>query len=220
MRLAYDALGVDVGYLSSAAATWFGTTLPRRFLRVDDSPVVRRLQIGGVSVALVLFPPEPATEQNAPKDTETSSSDTFNHLLKTVLTTARSVEDADIRIGISPWGFQRERQSLPSLAQAFDVLIGGGAGAPLVAEVLPSVPSLLWSRPESDGKSVMVLDLMEIPAPGSIRDWTPGLFSQCRELTLTSRVPADPQMEQLLSGGSASGGQRGYRPSGLPVGGE
>lgn len=197
MRQAYDALGVDAGYLSSAAATWFGNALPRRFLRVDDSPVVQRLHVGGVSVALVLFPPESAFATTKTTDT---SPDAFNRLLNAVLTTARSVGDADIRIGISPWGFQRERQSLPSLAQAFDVLIGGGPGAPLIAEVLPAAPSLLWSRPELDGKSVILLDLMTIPAPGTPRDWTPGLFSQCREITLTSRVPTDSQMEQLLSG--------------------
>lgn len=197
VRQAYDALTVDAGYLSTRAAAWFGDTLPQHFVRVGVSPVVRRLQVGGISVALVFFPPEPsATTSSIPSD---SSEATPNRVLGAVLVAARSVADADIRIGLSPWGFQRERQALPALAEVFDVVLGGGTGAPLVGEVNPALPSLLWSRAEREGRSLMVLDLLDIPAPGLPRNWTIGLFSQCREVSLDAHIPTDLRMERLLS---------------------
>ena len=57
VRAVYDALHVDCGMLSAGAAAWFGASRPRNFFEVGDTPVTKRFHVGGVPVAVILFPP-------------------------------------------------------------------------------------------------------------------------------------------------------------------
>ena len=99
VRAIYDALYVDCGMLSEAAAEWFGKDRPRNFLEVKDRPVIRRLYAGSVPVAVILFPPLSAGEK-------TGSGRPSPGLLASVLAAADTVPEAVLRIGISPWGFE------------------------------------------------------------------------------------------------------------------
>ena len=72
VRAVYDALHVDCGMLSAGAAAWFGSSRPRNFFEVGDTPVTKRFHVGGVPVAVILFPPlsaggTPETEAPTPK---------------------------------------------------------------------------------------------------------------------------------------------------------
>ena len=159
VRAVYDALHVDCGMLSAGAAAWFGASRPRNFFEVGDTPVTKRFHVGGVPVAVILFPPlsaggTPETEAPTPK------------LLASVLAAAAAASDAAIRIGISPWGFEGEFAVREALEQRYHLLLGGGPGAAFAGEVNAQAPGLIWSRADKDGRSVMAIDIMALPEPG------------------------------------------------------
>ena len=191
VRAVYDALHVDCGMLSADAAAWFGGKKPERFLEVGDRPVTRRFNVGGRSVAVILFPP---LAVGGTSETETPTP----KLLASVLAAADAASDAALRIGISPWGFEGEFAVREALEQRFHILLGGGPGAAFSGEVNAQVPGLIWSRADRDGRSVMVIDLMALPEPGVPFTWEWGLSMQAQEVRLTSAVPSDPRMEALL----------------------
>ena len=122
VRAVYDALHVDCGMLSADAAAWFGGNGPGGFLEVGDRPVTRRFNVGGRSVAVILFPPLSA---GGTSETETPTP----KLLASVLAVADAASDAALRIGISPWGFEGEFAVREALEQRFHILLGGGPGA-------------------------------------------------------------------------------------------
>lgn len=191
VRSAYDALGVDCGVLSPQAASWFGA-LPRNFLVMQDKPLVRRLTVGGISVAVVFFPP---LSVGGTSETETPT----RRLLSAVLSAGDDVADADVRIAISPWGFEGEFAVRGALAQRFNVLLGAGPGAALSGEIDPLAPGMVWSRADRDGRSLMVLDIQSLPETGM--PWTP-LSLQAREVRLTGEIASDPRMAALLGSSS------------------
>lgn len=195
VRAVYDALGTDCGLLSPAAAAWFGDARPAGFVEAAQKPVTRRLSIGGHSVAVIFFPPL-SVGGTAESETPTPK------LLAAVLAAADAASDADLRIGVSPWGFEGEFAVRQALEQRFHVLLGGGPGAPFAAEVNVGTPGLLWSRADRDGRSLMVIDLLELPRPGAPFAWEDGLTMQAKEIRLTSAVPSDPRMEAILRGAS------------------
>ena len=136
VRAVYDALHVDCGMLSAGAAAWFGSSRPRNFFEVGDTPVTKRFHVGGVPVAVILFPPlsaggTPETEAPTPK------------LLASVLAAADAASDAAIRIGISPWGFEGEFAVREALEQRYHLLLGGGPGAAFAGEVNAQAPGLI-----------------------------------------------------------------------------
>lgn len=195
VRRAYDRIGVDAGYLSSAAAAWFrvGRALPINFTEVTTAPVVRRLTAGGVSVAVVHFPPLPQGDEAA----------ALPDRLRAVIEAARSVADAQLVVGVSPWGFMAEDHALPHLEEAFHVLIGGGSGAPFPAHSPKSAPGLLWLRPTPDGKNVQILDIRALPArtadrPAFKRPWLADVTFESRDATLTPDIPDDTAVAELL----------------------
>lgn len=211
---------MDAGYLSSAAARWFSAkgSLPTGFTRVDAAPVARCLPVAladdrRLDVVIVFFPPLPEDHTDAwtaPPDS----------LLDDILAVARAAggqnaDDAreperprtdnappaaaaplELVVGVSPWGFQAERFALPRLAGPFHILLGAGPGAPLPAEVFDDAPSVLWSRADVDGRGVIVLDLLQLPARG--QNWNPLAAAWAREIDIAPPLPADPDMERLL----------------------
>lgn len=193
VRAVYDALRVDCGLLSPSAAAWFGGASPARFVEAADRPVTRRLSVGGYSVAVIFFPPLSA---GGTRESETPTP----KLLAAVLAAADTASDADLRIGVSPWGFEGEYAARQALEQRFHVLLGAGPGAPFAAEVNAQIPGLIWSRADRDGRSLMVLDLLTLPQPGEPFAWEWGLTVQAKEVRLTSDIPSDPRMEAILAG--------------------
>ena len=110
---------------------------------------------------------------------------------------------AEVRIGISPWGFEGEFAVREALEQRYHLLLGGGPGAAFAGEVNAQAPGLIWSRADKDGRSVMAIDIMALPEPGVPFAWEWGLSMQAQEVRLTSAVPSDPHMEALVAGKAA-----------------
>ncbi|WP_308770661.1 hypothetical protein [uncultured Bilophila sp.] len=191
VRAVYDALHVDCGMLSAASAAWFGAARPRNFVEVGGRPITKRFHVGGVPVAVILFPPLSA---GGTAETETPTP----KLLASVLAAADAASDAAIRIGISPWGFEGEFAVREALEQRYHLLLGGGPGAAFAGEVNAQVPGLIWSRADKDGRSVMIIDIMALPEPDMSFAWEWGLSMQAQEVRLTSAIPSDPHMEALL----------------------
>ena len=180
----------DAVYLSAKAARWFGHT-PTGFTLVEGKPVTKYLHIGNRTVGLIFFPPlstlgTEETEYPTPR------------LLALILAEARAASRADLLIGISPWGFQAELQSRAVLAQYFQMLLGAGGGSAFGLELDSANPSLLWSRADHDGRSLMLLELLDIPAKGMPPTWLRGLNVHGEELRLTPDIPEQPEMLRLL----------------------
>ena len=169
VRAVYDALHVEVG----------------------GRPITKRFHVGGVPVAVILFPP---LSVGGTAETETPTP----KLLSSVLAAADAASDAAIRIGISPWGFEGEFAVREALEQRYHLLLGGGPGAAFAGEVNAQAPGLIWSRADKDGRSVMIIDIMALPEPGMPFAWEWGLSMQAQEVRLTSAIPSDPHMEALL----------------------
>lgn len=204
IRQAYNRQKVDAGVLSQAAAAWFGPAVPQGFFPVSDLAVSRRFPVTLASgedadICVVFFPPLKTLRSDG-------SATPHPALLARVMDAGRaalSAATADgkkaLLVGISPWGFGAELAALPELSTLFHVLLGAGDGAPFPAEAPDAGPSLLWSRADLDGKSLLVLDILSLPeATASGPAWDPALSARAHAITLSESIPADPAVEALL----------------------
>ena len=182
----YTSLHPDIVYLSPAAARWFAPGTPGNFLEVDSGPVTHTLHVGGLTVAVILFP-----------DLDPSSPAPGRSLMTDVLAAARAAANADIRIGVSPWGFQAEYSVRQALSQAFHLVLGAGPGAPFPLDAAAMAPAL-WTRAAANGRSLICLDLDTVPPRGCAPDWIPGLTVHASEMYLEQNIPDDPAMLELL----------------------
>ena len=181
----YSALRPDVGYLSPAASSWFGSFVPESFLRIEKSPITKRIEIGGLVIALIFFPDIHQNERNA------------DEVLSAVLAAAHEVADVDLRIGISPWGFQREYAAREGLAQAFHIVLGAGEGAHFPLDATAMEPAL-WVRAAEDGRSVVSIDLEACPPRDMPPAWIQGINIRAREIRLGDEIPEDRHVKALL----------------------
>lgn len=188
------------------------------FVPVSSTPEYRLLPVTladdrRIDILLILFPPLPPGEITA---SASSLSDCVHKVLScartaSILQTAsgqgREGQEAApaggkgaqrqpaLVIGLSPWGFRAELASLPRLEGVFHMVLGAGSGAPLVAEAPSSAPSVLWSRADVDGRSLIVLDLLRLPVNGS---WDPVSSAWAREIAIQPPLPTDPLTEEIL----------------------
>lgn len=183
----YDTLHPDAGYLSSAEAVWFKEFIPKAFSQVGEQPVTQRIEIGGLSVALIFFPDinENETEQDRTR------------ALSSILAAAYAADNADLRIGVSPWGFQQEYAARGSLAQAFHIVLGAGEGAHFPLDTVSMEPAV-WVRAAEDGRSVIALDLESCPSRGISPVWVQDLNIRGREIRLEDAIHEDSKIRQIL----------------------
>lgn len=171
-----------VGYASPAATRWFSNNLPAGFEPVE-SLRARTVSVGGLSVAVILFPQVPDTVPAA--------------LLTSIIQTAQQAS-ADLVVGVSPWGFQREALALPALTGAVDVLLGAGEGAPFPVEQTAFAPGILWSRADRDGRCVVEFLFMALPDRQKPRPLLRDVDFAVKEYPLSMSVPSDPRVLELL----------------------
>lgn len=192
VRNAYDLLRVDAGGVFASTAQWFrkeGGKLPSGFTEVGAEPVVRRFERGGIRGAVIFFPPI---------DIDHTDRITASPQLASVLAAGRQARDADLVIGVSPWGMEAEQSVLPQLEQAYHVVLGSGPGAPFPCDVPDNTPGLIWSRADRRGRSLIVLDLLELPGRNPVHAWIQELNVHAREAALDQTVPEDPEMAAVL----------------------
>lgn len=187
LRAAYGLTRVHAGYAGPKTRAWFGSVgLPPNFAEVNTSPVLRRVQINALRVAVILFPPVSETVPD--------------RLLVSLLDMAVSARDADIVVGVSPWGFRLEGKSLARLAEGFDVLLGSGEGAPFPLEVTTYAPGILWSRADRDARSITELRLYTLPGPHAARPraWLNAVDVQGQEYPLDMNIPESPAVTAVI----------------------
>ena len=182
----YDTLHPDAGYLSSAEAVWFKEFIPKAFSQVGEQPVTQRIEIGGLSVALIFFPDINETEQDRTR------------VLSSILAAAYAADNADLRIGVSPWGFQQEYAARGSLAQAFHIVLGAGEGAHFPLDTVSMEPAV-WVRAAEDGRSMIALDLESCPSRGISPVWVQDLNIRGREIRLEDGIHEDCEIRRILN---------------------
>ncbi len=207
VRRAYNRLEVDAGFASGSASRWFragGGTLPAGFVEVTAEPVTRYFQRGGFRIAVIFFPGPPARPAqwtpgpSLPAGTQKPAVPAGAELSAAVLEAGRRAGDADLVIGVSPWGIEAESAAASRLNGVFHVLLGAGPGSPFPFHVQEDAPGLVWSRADRRGRSLTVLEFTELPgrAPGHV--WVPGLNADGREIPLDHTVPEDAETAALL----------------------
>lgn len=183
----YDALHPDAGYLSSAEAVWFDEFMPKAFSPVGEQPVTQRIEIGGLSVALIFFPD---VNENGMEQDRT-------RVLSSILAAAYAAANADLRIGVSPWGFQQEYAARGSLSLAFHIILGAGEGAHFPLDTVSMEPAV-WVRAAENGRSVIALDLESCPSRGISPVWVQDLNIRGREIRLEDGIHEDSEIRRIL----------------------
>ncbi|MEG6507019.1 hypothetical protein V6B97_15425 [Nitratidesulfovibrio sp. 1201_IL3209] len=194
-RRAYDLLRVDDGYLSAAAAAWFrdhADGAPAGFREVGDEPATRLHHVGGRTVAVVFLPAPPKPWEDP----------TPAMAAQAVRAGQAALERADLVIAVAGWGGMGERRYLAELGQAFHILLGGGIGTGFDGVVDGAAPSLLWSRPDMQGRSVNVVDVLAWPqrvqGRSQPRHWIVGMDISVRQVPLKDAVEPDPVVEAVV----------------------
>jgi len=189
LRAAYEYCSPDAGYLTRDEALLFQETgkLPRGFAKVADMPVTKRIRIGTADVAVILLPEMSGeTARMTPQ------------LLAASLEAGQAAADADLVIGVSPWGFTAEGQVLERLNGVFDVLLGGGPGAPFPIDVTAFAPGVVWARSDGDGRNIIELTFDFLPGMQRPWPWIRGVDVKGRELALDPAIHDDPRVRAVL----------------------
>ena len=202
-RKAYGLLRVDDGYLSAAAAAWFrdhaGGT-PKGFREVGGEPATRLHRVAGGNGAertvAVVFLPSQAKPWEDPTPAMAAQA---------VQAGLAARRQADLVIGVAGWGGTGEQRYLAELGQAFHILLGGGIGTGFDGVVDGMAPSLLWSRPDMQGRSVNVIDVLAWPEQdhgGALRTqprhWIVGMDISVRQVPPKDAVEPDPVVEAVV----------------------
>ena len=187
-------LNVDAGFMSARAAGWMeknARAIPPGFHIVRDAPVSLLAPSPAGSIGLVFFPYGQGKEG---RPTEGQ--------IQSVLSAASALRAQSVLlVGVSPWGYEAEKAFLRQGEGAFHILLGGGEGMPFAQAIAKECPAILWSRPDSMGRAITEINLMELPpsaASGGRAQWLEGISFKARLLFLDDSYPADPQMQQIL----------------------
>jgi len=183
---AHSLCSADIGCSMQCETACFGT-LPKGFASVQDKPIIKKISPNGIRLAFVLFPELPKGAEYAP-----------SAMVKAVLEAGRSVRDSDIVIGVSPWGFKAEGRALSSFEGVFDILLGGGVGAPFPLDVPQFAPSVAWSRSDSDGRNIIVLSIADTHFSRP-HTWIKGVDIWAREIPLNATIPEDKAVRRILT---------------------
>lgn len=151
---AYSLLGYDLGCLTpdeAAALAAQNAPAPKGWLTLGKEPQAKTAEVGGLKVG-VLFLPLLGQDEKTPD----------KKLVAKVSRAAKRLrEDADVVIGVSPWGMRGEEALLKKRPGLFDVLLGAGRGSGLYAKA-PNGETV-YTRAYEKGKAINRIDLLELP---------------------------------------------------------
>jgi len=189
---AYEMLGYQRVYISPQEKDWlekYGEQpLPDFFRTLDDAPFTEVVEVDGLRVGVVGFPVPPQFFEPSQQDVDA------------IVQAARSLQgQADIIVGISSWGRQRESFYLQHAEPVLDVLLGSGPGSGMRG-VIEGAGSTYWVRSLTKGKYMLVLDINRLPDGAGQRQWkSPGTIRD-EFVELGSRIPDDQQVRALFKG--------------------
>lgn len=188
---AHKLLRVDAGWLSEKAAAWFKQAtgaLPPGYSVVRSSPVSLKVDTSIGTVGIVLFPEGPIQGKSPTPEQEQSA-----------LAAGRALKQrCSIIVGISPWGFVGERDFLPKADGIFNVIMGGGEGVGFSHTVTDKRPDILWLRPDTQGRAVNILEILELPKRGATFAWRENTTFRARLEWLDDSYPPDSAMLKIV----------------------
>lgn len=162
--------------------------LPPRFHMVAKEPVNLKLKSPLGAIGLVLFPEGPVPGKGPAKEQ-----------VEAALKAGKALRSACVLvIGVSPWGYVGERDFLPKAEGIFDCIFGGGEGVGFGFSVPEKTPRILWLRPDSQGRAINMLELLEKPDPKSRLPWVEGKSFNASLEFLHDEYPSDPAMLKLV----------------------
>lgn len=188
---AYNLLHVDAGWLSQRSAKWLQQSvgaLPAGFAEVKAEPVVRMLPSDVGTIAVVLFPEGPVEGKGPTPELE-----------EKVLAAGRALQGkAALIIGLSPWGYVGEHKFLPKAAGIYSCILGSGEGIGFGFSIKETQGRVLWARPDSQGRAVNTIELLEKPAPGKTFLWKEEDTFRAMLEFLDDDCPASPEMQRII----------------------
>jgi hypothetical protein len=111
-------------------------------------------------------------------------------------------KEADILIGMSPWGYFKEKSLLKNsqyMQCPLDILLGSGKGPGLTGQLVAE-NSTLWVRCYPTGKAVSRVDIIKFPDKNSDFKWKFGENIRCLIQSLLKNTREDPKVLNLLVG--------------------
>ena len=186
---AHTLLNIDAGWISPVSARWLKEKAgknPPGYHEVNADPLTRILSTSVGKIGLVFFPQGPVPGRAPTAEQE-----------KKVLAAGRSLQSRTVMvIGVSPWGAIGEKRFLPKAQGVFACILGGGEGVAF-AQSLEQGPDLLWLRPDSQGRAVNVVELLELPKAGAHK-WRENITFRASLEFLDASFPSDPAMRKLV----------------------
>lgn len=176
--------------MSARAAHWLrqeGGVLPSGHLEVGPDPLVRILDTQAGKIGVVLFPEgrQPGREPDA-------------RTVDKVLQAGRSLNGkVRLVVGVSPWGYRGERDFLRQAEGVFGCILGGGEGIGFDYSLKES-PKVLWIRPDSQGRAVNILELLELPTLDKAPQWKENSTFRAFLEFLDEKFPGDPAMQAIV----------------------
>lgn len=187
---AFAMLGYDLGAVARQEARWLAAAdapLPAGWQVLEDRPRTTVIERGGLRLAFVLFP-ELGAGAVVPDDPRFA-------LVRTAALEARS--GADLVVGVSAWGEAAELVLIQAMPGAFDIVLGAGKSPGYGVRPMAGGRTL-WVRPPFDGRGVVRLDLMALPA-GPGKEWREGMEYRAAVDMLGWTIPHDPEVANLFS---------------------
>lgn len=178
-------------YVSPQARVWLGgksSSLAANYLLMDKQAQSRIIPVAGRRVGLVFFAPaDPA------KASEIAAAE------RNAIEAGRQIgREVDLLIGISPWGDKTERAFAARAEGLYHIILGGGPGYGFAASVGGSGSGVLRARPESRGRSVNVIEVLQWPEP-AMHAWQYQVNFTARTQLLDSSIPSDPVIMEIFS---------------------
>jgi hypothetical protein len=191
MSQAYAMLGYDAGYLSPEESDLLRkekVQIPAKWRPGKAEVATEVLSKDGVAVGLVFFPFPAQAGQPTRED------------MDAVLQKAAKLrQEANLVVGVSPWGLQAENQflELDKAAGAFDILLGGGPGSGSKGR-LAAGDKTVWVRPFSKGRAVNVVTVLDIPAKNAKARWKENENIRFDITPLKDDIATDPKVDSLF----------------------
>lgn len=187
---AYDRFDAHGIYVSPRAQAWLGDKaegLPPQYLLLKQLPLARMVSIAGRKVALVFLPP---TDKNAPAEMPAE--------YKVAITAGRvAAQEAALVIAVSPWGSRLERAFAAEAEGIFHIILGGGPGYGFAFSAMGELEGVLWTRPEDQGRSVNVIEILAWPSPAAHK-WEYGVNYEAYIKLLSPNIPPDPVIVEIF----------------------
>lgn len=186
----HNLLHVNLGWLSSKAEKWLRERaggVPAGYAPVGAEPVSRIIDTQAGKIGVVLFP-----EGRQPGKGPDAA------LAAKALAAGKALQGKTrLVIGVSPWGYVGERDFLKKAEGVFGCILGGGEGIGFDFS-LREAPGVLWLRPDTQGRAVNILELLELPAFGESPRWKQDDSFRAYLEFLGDPFPYDPVMKKRI----------------------